>query len=253
VTTASDANREFYDRTLPGRDDYWRKMAAPRARVRQFLDLVEELSPGSAVDLGSGGGDLLAEVHYRFPRVQLSGIDIAPAQVEENRRRLPGLDWHVADLDAVDGVPEALSGRFDAVIASELIEHLDHPEQFLRNARQLARPGTGHLLLSTQSGPLRETERRVGHRRHWGAGEMRAALTGSGWAPVRVWNCGFPFHDLSKWYANRDPDGTMARFGARPYGLREDLVCYALRAAFRLNSGRHGAQLFAVARRPDGR
>jgi SAM-dependent methyltransferase len=172
-------------------------------------------------------------------------------QVEENRRRLPYVDWHVADLDAADGkgAPETLRDSFDVVIASELIEHLDHPEALLRNARELARPGTGHLLLSTQSGPLRETERRVGHRRHWSRTGMNDALVRTGWAPIRLWNCGFPFHDLSKWYANRDAEGSMSRFSENPYGVREDLVCLALRLAFRFNSRSHGAQLYAVARR----
>jgi len=249
VTTASEVNREFYDRTLPGRDDYWRKMAAPRARVHQLLSLIDEARPSRVVDLGSGGGQLLSEIHARHPRVELTGIDISAAQLAENARALPAITWRAADLDASGGIPEDLSGKFDAVIATELIEHLDHPEALLRNARTLARPGTGKLFLSTQSGPLRETERRVGHRRHWTRGEMEVALVGAGWTPERVWNCGFPFHDLSKWYANRDPEATMDRFAARRYGLREDLICFALRAAFRLNSDRHGAQLFAIARR----
>ena len=80
---------------------------------------------------------------------------------------------------------------------------------------------------------------------------MREALRAAGWAPERVWNTGFPFHDLSKWYANRDPEGSMNRFAARPYGIKEDVICLLLRAAFRLNSRHRGAQLFAVARRAD--
>ncbi len=250
--SASEVNREFYDQGLPGVDDYWRKMAAPRARVEQIVRLLRDLRPRRVVDLGSGGGQLLAEIGARLPEVVLSGIDISASQIEQNARAHPQVAWHVADLDAArGGVPAALMGSFDVVIASELIEHLDHPEALLRNARDLARPGTGHLVLSTQSGPLRETERRVGHRRHWSREEIGAALALAGWLPVRSWNSGFPFHDLSKWYANLDAEGTMSRFANKPYGLFEDLVCLALRGAFRLNSRTRGAQLFAVARRPD--
>jgi SAM-dependent methyltransferase len=254
MTTASDLNRDFYDRALPGRDDYWQKMAAPRARVRELLAILERVRPAAVVDLGSGGGQLLSEIESRHPGIELAGVDISAAQLAENARRLPRIAWHNLDLDrdVAHDVPVEMRQRFDVVIACEIIEHVDHPDVFLRNARALARRGTGRLVLSTQSGPVRETERRVGHRRHWSRGEMESLLVSAGWRPERVWNAGFPFHDLSKWYANLNPTGSMDRFGSKPYGLREDLVCFALRGAFRFNSGRRGAQLFAVARCGEG-
>jgi len=248
VTSAAVVNRAFYDRALPGRDDYWRKMAAPRARVSEVLAAVAELAPARLVDLGAGGGQLLAEVRARHPGIELVGIDLSEARIAENAARVPEVAWHALDLDAAVALPVHLRGAFDVVVACEIVEHLDHPELFLRTARDLARPGAGHLVLSTQSGPVRETERRVGHRRHWSRREMTDALVAAGWTPERVWNSGFPFHDLSKWYANLRPDASMARFGAGEYGIGEDLICLALRAAFRLNSRRRGAQLFAIAR-----
>jgi len=107
------------------------------------------------------------------------------------------------------------------------------------------------IAVSTQSGRIGETERRVGHVRHFTSDEMARVLRDAGWRPVRVWNAGFPFHDLSKWYANRDPDASMRRFGERSYSWQEDLVCLGLRLAFQLNSSRRGAQLFAVGRRAE--
>jgi SAM-dependent methyltransferase len=245
ASNASRENRAFYDRTPAGQRDYWRKMAAPRHRVATLLNELERDRPDTVVDLGCGGGQLLAEIAERMPRAALTGIDIAAPQLEINRETHPDIAWQVADLDGESELGE-LAGRFDAVVAAELIEHLDQPGALLRSARQLVAP-RGRLYLSTQSGALRETERRVGHRRHFSAAEMRSLLEDHGWRPVRVWNTGFPFHDLSKWYANRDPDASMAAFGERGYGLRENLICWALRQAFRLNSRRRGAQLFAVA------
>jgi len=248
---AVETNRGYYERLTRGRDDYWRKMAAPRQRLRVLLRLLEEEPPARVADLGCGNGALLREVHGRLPEALLCGLDLSCSQIEANRRDLPELRWEAADLEAPLPEDGGMVDSFDAVIASEIIEHLGAPEALLRNARRLARPGRGRLLLSTQSGPLRETERRVGHQRHFTREEMEELLRGAGWEVVRVWNCGFPFHDLSKWFANRDPDASMARFGERPYGPIERLVCLALRLAFLLNSRRRGAQLFAVARRPD--
>lgn len=248
MSEAARRNLAYYERPLPGRDDYWRYMAAPRFRVRTLLREIGATAARSLVDLGCGSGLLLDEVAARFTHLELAGVDLSPALVERNRARRPSVSWHTLDLDRPDAVPEALAGRFDVVVASEVIEHVEQPTVFLGNAFALAGEG-GVLLLSTQSGPVRETERRVGHVRHFSGAEAERLLVASGWVPERVWNAGFPFHDLSKWWANRRPDVSMRRFGGERYGAAQRTVCAMLRLAFRLNSRRRGAQLFAVARR----
>jgi SAM-dependent methyltransferase len=157
--------------------------------------------------------------------------------------------WVQANLDAQVTWQSADLGQHAAVTAVEVLEHVDQPAQLLANARALLAPG-GLLVLSTQSGPLRETERRVGHRRHFTATQLQALLEAAGLRPERVWNAGYPFHDLSKWYANLNAEGSMDRFSSKAYGLSEDLICLGLRGLFLLNSQRRGAQLFAVARAP---
>ncbi len=244
---AKDVNLEYYLRKSPGRADYWRKMAAPRFRMRTFLRLLAESRPASLVDMGCGSGELLGEIRRNFPQMRLCGLDLSSSLIEGNRRSYPSIEWHALDLDCTQDFQSELVHVFDAVIASEIIEHLDNPLAFLKNARELARPGNGMLFLSTQSGAIHETERRVGHKRHYSAAEMRVSLVDAGWNPVRIWNAGFPFHDLSKWFANINPDSTMKKYSEQAYGVGQNLVCAMLRLAFRFNSGKRGAQLFAVA------
>lgn len=240
TTQASRKNLSFYAQTSEGRRDYWRKMAAPRHRVATLVGLIAADRPASLVDMGCGDGSLLDEIAQAIPGAKLAGVDLSPEQIEDNRRRRPDVRWYTDDLDREFTLDEI----YDAVVATEVIEHLDRPEDFLRSCARVGK----RLYLSTQSGSVRETERRVGHRRHYQANEMRDLLEATGWTAERVWNTGFPFHDLSKWYANRDPDRSMQQFGERPYGLRENAICWVLRGAFKLNSQRAGAQLFAVAR-----
>jgi SAM-dependent methyltransferase len=249
-TSAGAANAAYYGTLAAGREHYWRKMAAPRLRVSTLLRLLHQSGAQRVVDLGCGNGQLVAAIREQALARELCGIDLSATQIAENRRHLPDVQWACADLESSRELPPGVEGRFDAVVASEIIEHVEHPEAFLTNARRLAAPG-GRLFLSTQSGPVRPTEVQVGHRRHFTAAEMRALLEGSGWEPVEVWNAGFPFHDLSKWMANLRPQAAMARFGDKPYGPMENLVCGLLRFAFLFNSPRRGAQLFAVARRAD--
>jgi 2-polyprenyl-3-methyl-5-hydroxy-6-metoxy-1,4-benzoquinol methylase len=245
--SAADANRDFYEAASPGQADYWKKMAAPRFRVRTVLSVLQRHAPASVVDLGCGGGQLLAEVARALPQAKLVGVDLAEALLARNRAQSPAVRWVQANLDAPARWSEEDRGRYQAVTAVEVLEHVDQPAQLLANARALLAPG-GLLVVTTQSGPLRETERRVGHRRHFTAAELQALLEGAGFAPEKVWNAGYPFHDLSKWYANLNAEGSMDRFSSKPYGLSEDLICLGLRGLFLLNSRRRGAQLFAVAR-----
>ncbi len=51
-TEAARVNRAYYETAYPGQDDYWRFMAAPRARAAMLLALIQEESVGSVIDLG---------------------------------------------------------------------------------------------------------------------------------------------------------------------------------------------------------
>ena len=246
LRTASDANRRFYGSLTAGRDDYWRLMAAPRFRVRRILSLLADGNVRSVADLGCGNGQLLEEIARRFPSSTLAGVDLSEPQIAANRDRQPKVGWHARDLQRLITSDDPLAGKFETIIASELIEHVADPLLLLRNARVLAAPGA-RLIVSTQSGPVRATERHVGHQRHFTANVLTALLAEAGWKPVRVWNEGFPFHDLSKWAANINPEGALRAFDQQAYGPFKRLICAILRGAFHLNSRSRGAQLFAVA------
>ena len=244
VPTLSQAeiNLAHYGEPAAGRSDYWRLMAAPRFRTATILRLLAQENPARILDIGCGDGTLLSEIHDRMPAAELAGIDLSPGQIAENRRLRPHIEWMAGPAETLqESVP---AGRYTAIVAAELIEHLADPAGFLRNVRSVIAPG-GLLVLSTQSGRVGETERRVGHLRHFTAAEMTQLLRDAGWQPVRVWNAGFPFQDLSKYIANLAPDYSMRNFGERPYGFKERLVSLTLRILFRFNSQRRGAQLFA--------
>jgi len=249
TTTTLGVNQAYYDSMPPGLENYWNLMAAPLFRVKTLGSLILNSGCSSVADLGCGNGRFLVELRRLGFRGRQLGVDLSPGRVSENEKLLPLIEWRAANLDVPQEWPQASGSCFDAVVASELIEHLENPAAMLANAASLAVPGRGLLLLSTQSGPIGATERFVGHHRHFAPGEIDMLLRSTGWDPVRIWNTGFPFHDLSKWFASLRPAGMIDRFSNRSYGRAERLVCWALRVLFRLNSETRGAQLFAVARR----
>src|SRR6185369_5492873 len=191
-------NIDYYDKLTAGKSDYWRLMAAPRFRVKTIQRVLAEAGPKSVVDFGCGDGALLFAIAQVVPDAKLVGVDLSSSQIEANRAVAPAIDWHVGNVESDEFV---LPEQFDSAVSSEVIEHLGDPAKFLRRIAACVRPG-GLLVLSTQSGRVGETERRVGHVRHFTTADMRTLLEQNGWTPVRVWNAGFPFHDLSKRLAN---------------------------------------------------
>jgi SAM-dependent methyltransferase len=100
------------------------------------------LDVGCAAHLPRPGSPdwLHGRLRQRFP--QVVGIDIH----RENIEALRGIGYeevHVGDAQSF-----SLAGRFDTIVAGELVEHLSNPGLFLRKAREHLRPG-GRIVITT--------------------------------------------------------------------------------------------------------
>lgn len=86
--------------------------------------------------------------HYFQGRgLQVTGVDISPEVIKEGQKLYPNLDLRcVGDVWPMD----LQDGRYDVVIASEVIEHVLHPNDFLKTIKRALAPN-GRLLLTTQN------------------------------------------------------------------------------------------------------
>jgi 2-polyprenyl-3-methyl-5-hydroxy-6-metoxy-1,4-benzoquinol methylase len=120
------------------------------------------------LSLGCGSGDRELEWAQLGAFAQITGVDIAPGQIERAIRNAKeaGLDdvlsYRVADARAA--LREA-EGQYDVVLALDSMHHFSHLEGIMRLTARALGPG-GLLIMDEYVGPSRF---------QWTSGQMRAA------------------------------------------------------------------------------
>lgn len=146
------------------------EFAGSFARGRRVLDAACGTGYGVAV-LAEAGAEVAV------------GIEIDSASIEYARRRyghLQGVRYIQADLTLL---PQVVQERFDLCVSFETIEHLEEPEQFLRDLSTVLAP-QGLLIVSTPNRYLYSPANRDGrhpwngfHRVEWDVPEFVAMLS----------------------------------------------------------------------------
>ncbi|MGW6788230.1 class I SAM-dependent methyltransferase [Streptomyces chartreusis] len=193
----------------------------PRSR-RQARMLAGALGPATAgractvLDIGCGDGTAAATAAPFFTGHRIIGLDWSQDALRRARTRIP----YAVRGELTDGGLPLRTAAADAVLFSEVIEHLVDPDAALDEIRRVLRPG-GHLMLSTPNlaawynralllagvqpvfsevslrgihgRPGREV---VGHLRLYTARALREFVAASGFEVVRL--AGAPFHGVPR-------------------------------------------------------
>jgi len=135
-----------------------------------------------------------------------------------------------------------------------VLEHVDRPDVLLRNGATTVAPG-GRVLITVPGGPRTAFDRHIGHRRHYDRRALTEVIVAAGLEPELVAGSGLPFFNLYKLVVLARGERLIADVAAsQPPSRLASAVMHVFRTVLRpgLCSSRHGWQLRAVARRPDG-
>lgn len=131
-------------------DNYgWESVTGPESCgyiAPRILDLVLALGAKRVLDLGSGNGALCAELARAG--CDAVGVEYDRQGVDLARLSYPGQRFY--NYGVQDDPDELLfrEGRFDAVVSTEVIEHLFSPHLLPMYARGILKD-RGHLILTT--------------------------------------------------------------------------------------------------------
>lgn len=192
----------------PGRDDWdahWNDYAESAARnPAQHMrhDIVArwlgQTTPGEAVrvfDLGSGQGDLLQKLAPLLPNARLLGAELSESGVAISRRKVPNATFLVADIFQPPAALNDFVGWATHAVCCEVLEHVQEPVSFLKQAREYLAPNA-RLLVTVPGGPISAFDRHIGHRQHFDRDKLRAMLEEAGYSVEKVYRAGFPFFNL---------------------------------------------------------
>jgi ubiquinone/menaquinone biosynthesis C-methylase UbiE len=126
-----------------------------------FVARALELAPkmGSALDIGTGPGDIAVLLAKRAPGLDVLAIDLGEHMLAMARANVQqaGLGQRVV----VERADAKATGRpaksFDLIISNSLVHHIPEPAAMFRELRRIARPGAG-LFIKDLHRPETEAE-----------------------------------------------------------------------------------------------
>ncbi len=140
---------------------------------------------GSILEVGCGGGFLSAALVGDGWREVASDVSYDAARFARDRGATDALVF-----DAGGGWPFA-DGSFDAVLMTDVLEHLDEDETALAEAGRILRPG-GAVVVTVPAHPFLFStwDRLVGHRRRYTRTSLTRTVRRAGLCPRRLtaWN-----------------------------------------------------------------
>jgi MPBQ/MSBQ methyltransferase len=133
---------------------YWKGLKKPwdqQKRARSSAQLYDlafdalQLQPSDSIlEVGCGRGLGLKALYERLPQASLVGVDGSSAQVDRCRASAVPADVLFARAERLPFINQS----FDKIVSIEALQHFLAPEQFLKEAARVLRPG-GRIAVAT--------------------------------------------------------------------------------------------------------
>ncbi len=207
-----------------------------RHTIRTIAKAVCELDVTSVIDVGCGNGAVLEALQAIQQIEEVYGVDLSSAAIEVAQSRVKGT-FHVMDF-----LTEGIDRKFDLVISSQVIEHIEDDNAFIERLRAIT---SKYCFVGTMQGRMRDSEQTIGHVRNYTREELEDKLARAGFSIERVIEWGFPFYSplyrtVSEYLPGNHQKADFSRL--------DRVVASLLFQLYRLNSASHGDVIMILAK-----
>jgi SAM-dependent methyltransferase len=143
------------------------------------------------LDIGCGAGTV--DFYLANKGYDVTGIDISSRAISSCQKTAKNLGLKNTNFIEVDFPKKSLPERFDFIICSEIIEHLDDDQLAFKQINKLLKP-KGLLIVTTPSknaplyrwGLTNKFDQRVGHLRRYDPNSLSKEIKNHGFKIVKI-------------------------------------------------------------------
>lgn len=109
-----------------------------KKRIKEVIKLLNPQPTDNIIDLGCGGGHILEKI----PQGNLTGIDLLESMLKRAKEKAQKIGKHFTLIKGnVEDLPQEIKDqKFDKIIASEILEHVQNPDRLIDEILKIAHP-----------------------------------------------------------------------------------------------------------------
>jgi SAM-dependent methyltransferase len=114
---------------------------------RLVYETILQLAPQSAMEMGCGGGDHLANLALLAPGIRLRGVDLSERQIALLKERHPHLKCEIRPFDLTSDPEKNDLPQVDLAYTQAVLMHIRDREAYLRGLINVFRVGREYVVL----------------------------------------------------------------------------------------------------------
>lgn len=111
--------------------------------------ILSKIKFNNCLDVGCASGYMISEIAKSYPKAKYFGIDIYDKAIKYAKKTYPDISFRTAPADKLP----FKTNSFDAVLFYETIEHVENPQNCLKEIKRVLK-NDGTLILTMDSGSL---------------------------------------------------------------------------------------------------